>query len=127
VGRRRELRAIKGTLIVTPATILYQWVSEMEEHTPSLRVLVYAGAKADAGVTVETLAAYDVVLTTYVCDMCPPAARRPPPAWCPRPLFTAAAAAAERDEAGGLLCAAQAKPIQAPCRGVWPEITHGSL
>ncbi|KAJ3983056.1 SNF2 family N-terminal domain-containing protein [Lentinula detonsa] len=37
------VKAIKSTLIVTPANLASQWVDELKTHAPSLKVLVYGG------------------------------------------------------------------------------------
>lgn len=53
-----------ATLIITPPSIVHQWVGEIEQHAPTLRVFVYVD---DSHTTVEAtaLAQHDVVLTTY--------------------------------------------------------------
>ncbi|KAG8974351.1 hypothetical protein FRC05_007512 [Tulasnella sp. 425] len=38
-----EVSPIKGTLIVTPATLCKQWADELKTHAPHLRVLQYEG------------------------------------------------------------------------------------
>ncbi|KAF9064876.1 SNF2 family N-terminal domain-containing protein [Rhodocollybia butyracea] len=38
-----DVKAIKSTLIVTPATLATQWFDELKAHAPSLKVLVYDG------------------------------------------------------------------------------------
>jgi hypothetical protein len=55
-----------ATLVVCPVIALTQWRSEIARHCSSaqpLRVLIYHGPKR--AVTAETLADFDVVLTTY--------------------------------------------------------------
>ncbi|KAI8965687.1 SNF2 family N-terminal domain-containing protein [Daldinia sp. FL1419] len=57
-----------ATLIVTPATLKNQWVSEFKKHAPHLRVMAYEGLKGfseDEQELVSDLADHDVVITTY--------------------------------------------------------------
>ena len=62
------LHRSRATLIITPPTILEQWRQELQDHAPSLKVFHYQGAKAKdryASHTIESLADFDVILTTY--------------------------------------------------------------
>jgi E3 ubiquitin-protein ligase SHPRH len=61
-----------STLIITPPSILEQWINEIQAHAPMLKVLHYTGIPssrdskaAHETATVESLLRYDVVLTTY--------------------------------------------------------------
>ncbi|KAJ3170203.1 hypothetical protein HDU88_008830 [Geranomyces variabilis] len=54
----------RGTLIITPASILDQWATEAEAHTPSLAVFAFTGTEK-VPVTASDLASYDLVLTSY--------------------------------------------------------------
>ncbi|GAB0495168.1 hypothetical protein MMPV_006466 [Pyropia vietnamensis] len=57
-----------GTLVVCPLSLLAQWVDELAEHVAPgmLRVVTYYGAKRGArGTEAISLAAADVVVTTY--------------------------------------------------------------
>ncbi|KAF9994072.1 hypothetical protein BGZ65_010334, partial [Modicella reniformis] len=54
-----------ATLIITPASILHQWASEIENHAPSLRVFIYNEAAYERITTEQLATQYDVVLTTY--------------------------------------------------------------
>ncbi|KAI8935655.1 hypothetical protein NX059_007179 [Plenodomus lindquistii] len=61
-----------ATLIITPPSILEQWIGELHTHAPELKVLHYTGIpppsapkREHAAATVENLMRYDVVLTTY--------------------------------------------------------------
>ncbi|KAF9996549.1 hypothetical protein BGZ79_009717, partial [Entomortierella chlamydospora] len=53
-----------ATLIITPPSILRQWVGEIENHAPGLKVYIYLEEK-DKSINAEELATYDIVLTTY--------------------------------------------------------------
>ncbi|GAO50610.1 hypothetical protein G7K_4734-t1 [Saitoella complicata NRRL Y-17804] len=56
----------KATLVITPPSILNQWLSECQKHAPSLKIGVYDGIKRLGGyIRPEHLLDYDVVLTTY--------------------------------------------------------------
>lgn len=61
-----------ATLIITPPSILEQWISELHNHASELKVFHYKGLpppsapkKDHESATVEHLMRYDVVLTTY--------------------------------------------------------------
>ncbi|ORY71999.1 E3 ubiquitin-protein ligase [Pseudomassariella vexata] len=63
-----KVRPTGATLIVTPATLKNQWISEFDKHAPHLRVVEYRGIKAYKGREDELLtelAEHDVVVTTY--------------------------------------------------------------
>lgn len=65
------VRPSKATLIVTPASILPQWRSELGRHAPLLRVMEYTGIPSaskkfcEEDILAELSQEYDVVLTTY--------------------------------------------------------------
>ncbi|KAL2259405.1 hypothetical protein VTK26DRAFT_6921 [Humicola hyalothermophila] len=67
----RELLATSATLIITPSSLLDQWMSELGRHAPSLKVMFYPGVKKLAKlkdveeISAEYLAEHDVVVTTY--------------------------------------------------------------
>lgn len=61
-----------ATLIISPPSILEQWISEINTHAPELKVFYYKGLpsssapkKEHAAATVDNLMRYDVVVTTY--------------------------------------------------------------
>jgi SNF2 family DNA or RNA helicase len=57
----------KSTVIITPTTILYQWVNELK-HAPNLTYLIYDGqAEDEDGIEVDQayIAQYDIIFTTY--------------------------------------------------------------
>jgi E3 ubiquitin-protein ligase SHPRH len=63
----RQLLPVKTTLVVSPSSILEQWLSEIDRHAPvasgGLSYGVYSGIKSQ--MTAEDLGKYDVVLTSY--------------------------------------------------------------
>ncbi|KAK4453767.1 putative ATP-dependent helicase IRC20 [Podospora aff. communis PSN243] len=67
----RELLTTPATLIVTPSTLLDQWLSELSRHAPAAKVLYYPGlrkaakSKHDVQMSAEYLSQHDVVVTTY--------------------------------------------------------------
>ena len=67
----RHLRASKSTLIVTPPSLLDQWLSELRRHAPHLQVMHYPGlppvasGKRDEKAVITELSCQDVVVTTY--------------------------------------------------------------
>ncbi|KAI1636435.1 SNF2 family N-terminal domain-containing protein [Biscogniauxia mediterranea] len=66
----QEVRPTGATLVVTPATLLKQWLSEFEKHAPDLHVIAYWGVKNSStrkgqSPSLIELANCDVVVTTY--------------------------------------------------------------
>ena len=65
-----DLTPSRATLIITPASILQQWKSELSRHAPALKVLQYEGvasnkAKAEQQMISDMTSKYDVILATY--------------------------------------------------------------
>ena len=68
-----DVRRTGATLIITPPSILKQWISEIEKHAPQLNVVHYKGVKlwkpkkkgADLSDLVDQLGSADIVITTY--------------------------------------------------------------
>lgn len=61
-----------ATLIISPPSLLDQWLSELERHAPELTVKMYSGIpspsaskEAHEDATAENIMQYDVVLSTY--------------------------------------------------------------
>jgi E3 ubiquitin-protein ligase SHPRH len=54
----------RATLIISPSLIVTQWRDEVLMHTPHLSVFLYEGVHKFR-MSIETLADYDIVLTTY--------------------------------------------------------------
>lgn len=65
------VRPTGATLVITPPSILKQWMSEINRHAPHLKVFHYEGAKAkahrkrDFADLLDDLASSDVVISTY--------------------------------------------------------------
>ena len=59
----KHLFISSGTLIVTPPSIIHQWVSEIQRHTPSLTFLVFKGGQSTDP---QSLISFDIVITTYL-------------------------------------------------------------
>ncbi|KAL1417154.1 hypothetical protein MTO96_000637 [Rhipicephalus appendiculatus] len=67
VDPAKEKIAVKTTLIVSPSSISFQWLEEIERHQKDdvLRVMEYRGVQNHGFVSPPTFAKYDIVLTTY--------------------------------------------------------------
>ena len=55
----------KPTLVVCPASLVYNWTAELERFAPSLDVCAIVGAKLNAGVQIAGVAEHSVVVTSY--------------------------------------------------------------
>jgi E3 ubiquitin-protein ligase SHPRH len=69
---RTDVMPSGATLIITPPSILEQWISEMNMHAPQLKVFHYKGLPASSApkreheaATIQNLMRFDVVVTTY--------------------------------------------------------------
>lgn len=67
-----KVRPTGATLIITPPSILQQWISELNAHAPELKVCHYKGIPPPSApkkeldsATIDYLMRFDVVLTTY--------------------------------------------------------------
>ena len=69
-GTDQNLVPSPATLIMSPPSILQQWISEIHDHAPFLRVMIYDGIRAtnrdasDEEMLIQLLD-HDIVLTTY--------------------------------------------------------------
>ncbi|KAG4304715.1 hypothetical protein PORY_001768 [Pneumocystis oryctolagi] len=62
----RYVVASKTTLIITPSSILQQWIMEFSKFAPHLKVLHYFGLKnSSSELSIEYLIEYDVIITSY--------------------------------------------------------------
>lgn len=62
---RKEEGAAGCSLIVCPASLVYNWMSELERFAPGLRCVAVVGAKASRAERIGSIAGYDVLVTSY--------------------------------------------------------------
>ena len=62
---RVEAGDTKPTLVVCPASLVYNWTAELERFAPSLDVCAIVGAKAQRRVQIAGVAEHSVVVTSY--------------------------------------------------------------
>lgn len=60
---QQEAGAVSPSLLVMPVSLLYNWASEAERFTPSLRVLIYTGTNREKNT--ENFKNFDLILTSY--------------------------------------------------------------
>lgn len=67
VDNTTEIKPTRATLIITPNSILQQWMAEFSRHAPALKVMHYEGAsKSDSDAMLSLMTSdVDVVITTY--------------------------------------------------------------
>ncbi|KTW30000.1 E3 ubiquitin-protein ligase IRC20 [Pneumocystis jirovecii RU7] len=62
----KHVVASKTTLIITPSSILQQWITEFSKFAPHLKILHYFGLKnSPLEPSIEYLIEYDVIITSY--------------------------------------------------------------
>lgn len=61
----KKQSADKPALVVTPTSLLYNWLDEIARFAPSLTCLVISGAKSERQKNLRDLPNVDVVITTY--------------------------------------------------------------
>ncbi|RKF56708.1 putative ATP-dependent helicase [Erysiphe neolycopersici] len=63
------IQKTSATLIITPPAILHQWITEVKQHAPFLKIIQYEGIKThpkiDFSQLLNKLALSDIVVTTY--------------------------------------------------------------
>lgn len=62
---RKEEGAAGCSLIVCPASLVYNWMSELARFAPGLRCVAVVGAKASRAERIGSIAGYDVLVTSY--------------------------------------------------------------
>ena len=61
----RKQAGAKPSLVITPTSLLYNWLEEIGRFAPSLQALAVAGTKVERAAQLQALAGIDVVVTTY--------------------------------------------------------------
>lgn len=64
-GRRDEARTIGPSLVVCPASLVYNWTAEAVRFAPDLRVAAVAGSKVERRALLENPEANDLLVTSY--------------------------------------------------------------
>lgn len=64
LARRDEARAVGPSLVVCPASLVYNWVAEFERFAPELEIQPIAGSKAERA-RMRTNRSVDVFITSY--------------------------------------------------------------
>lgn len=62
---RKEEGALGCSLIVCPASLVYNWMSELARFAPGLRCVAVVGAKSSRAERIGSIADYDVLVTSY--------------------------------------------------------------
>lgn len=62
---RKEARDTGTTLVVAPASLVYNWVAELERFAPQLKVAAVTGGKAARRTAIAGASEYDVLVTSY--------------------------------------------------------------
>lgn len=60
---QKEKDRPRPSLLVMPVSLLYNWATEAEKFTPSLRILIYTGTNRDKNT--DRFGDYDLILTSY--------------------------------------------------------------
>ena len=55
----------RTSLVVSPASLVYNWLEEIRQYAPELKVLVIAGTQAERRELIESWQSYDVLVTSY--------------------------------------------------------------
>lgn len=63
----KNMKAAKTTLIITPASILHQWIEETKKNAPKLQFMVFEGGEVEDGVPIDHayLSKKDIIFITY--------------------------------------------------------------
>lgn len=55
----------KTSIVISPASLVYNWLEEIRRYAPELKTLVIAGAQAERRALIESWDSYDVLITSY--------------------------------------------------------------
>ncbi len=64
-GKKNSNKTQETSLIVTPASLVYNWESEISKFAPELKVAVAAGSPKERTDLLKSSADYDVIVTSY--------------------------------------------------------------
>jgi SNF2 family DNA or RNA helicase len=53
------------SIVISPTSLVYNWVSEIEKFYPNLKVLVISGSKEERREGIERYSDYDILITSY--------------------------------------------------------------
>ncbi len=106
LDRRDEARASGPSLIVCPASLVYNWTAEFERFAPQMDVVAVAGAKRER-MAARARASVDVFVTSY--DL----ARIDAAEWAKKPLYCCALDEAQYIKNHGTLTARAVKRLDA--------------
>ena len=62
---QHEAGRAEPSLVVCPASLVYNWEAELERFAPSLGVAIVAGTPEDRRTLIQTARGYDVLVTSY--------------------------------------------------------------
>ncbi|MEQ3363149.1 DEAD/DEAH box helicase [Raoultibacter massiliensis] len=65
LARRAEAKAIGPSLVICPASLVYNWMAEFERFAPELRVCAVAGTKRERARLRNDASSYDALVTSY--------------------------------------------------------------
>lgn len=65
LGRLTESRKVGPSLIVCPASLVYNWAAECAKFTPDIRVSIVAGSKSERRDILQHYTQSDVLVTSY--------------------------------------------------------------
>lgn len=63
--KQKNMEEKLSFLIVCPTSLVYNWLDEIENFSPSLKASVVTGAPQERQTTIESIADYDILITSY--------------------------------------------------------------